>query len=80
MAELRATTEQLLDYLETQTGSPGAQEVIAELRSRGDSMVRRRDLRVLASWATIGASCSAEDSSELDNAIDRVEASLGGPL
>jgi hypothetical protein len=80
MAELRATADQLLDYLETQVGSPGARDVIAELRRRGDVVVAMNDLRVLGSWASLGASCSPEDSSALDAAIDGIEASLGGPL
>ena len=53
---------------------------VAELRGRGDTLVRRRDLRVLANWARVGASCSPEDSTPLDAAVDRIEADLGGAI
>lgn len=46
MTDMRAT-ERLLDVIAEQSDDPKIDEAVSELRRRGDTIVRRRDLRAV---------------------------------
>ena len=81
MADIR-TTERLLEFIEQRTDDERASAAIEELCRRGDTLVRRDDLRsiaVLAEWATEDDSFDEVYHPGIRDALARVNAALGEP-
>ncbi|MEP6893144.1 MAG: hypothetical protein ABI927_05125 [Gaiellaceae bacterium] len=89
MTDLRAT-ERLLEHITEQADliaaqSPGVAEpataihdAIDELRRRGDTLVRREDLRFVLGALTEGSAGDPHDFAPMHDVITRLDAALGG--
>jgi hypothetical protein len=80
MTDVRAT-ERLLEFIGEQTDDPGVLDAVAELRRRGDTLVRRDDLRIVSAAANHGRQFGAggdTDYTGFEAALARIERALGG--
>lgn len=78
MTDMRAT-ERLIEYIGEQTNDPNITAAVAELRRRGDTLVRSRDLRNIAESRRRHA-LTAGEQLEVDAAWQRIENALGSVL
>ena len=82
MSDMRAT-ERLFEYIAEQTNDPKILEAVAELRRRGDTLVRGRDLRLISAAANQGRQFGPggdTDYTGFEQALARIEGALGGML
>ncbi|HEV7564663.1 MAG TPA: hypothetical protein VGO31_01735 [Microbacteriaceae bacterium] len=80
MTDMRAT-ERLLEFIGGQSDDPKITAAVAELRRRGDTLVRRDDLRVIAAAANHGRKYGQggdTDYTGFEAALERIEDALGG--
>jgi hypothetical protein len=79
MSDMRAT-EQLLTFIGANTDDASIQRAATELRSRGDTLVRRDDLRTVLEAVGRDAVKSDKwiDDAALNTAWDRLLTALGG--
>ena len=82
MSDMR-TTERLLAVIAERSHDPEAQKAVAELRRRGDTLVRGDDLRLVAAAANHGRQFGPSGDTDYTGftaALERIESALGGSL
>ena len=75
MTDMRAT-ERLLEVIEERSVDAETTAIVAELRRRGDTLVRSHDLRALLD-AYAGEDATARDA-DLEHALERLQRKVGG--
>jgi hypothetical protein len=82
MTDMRAT-ERLLEVIAEQSEDPAITAAIGELHRRGETLVRRGDLRLIAAAANHGRQFGPggdTDYTGFEAALARIESALGGRL
>jgi hypothetical protein len=82
MSDMRAT-ERLLEVIAERSRDPEVQKAVAELRRRGDTLVRGDDLRLVSAAANHGRQFGPSgdtDYTGFNAALERIESALGGSV